>query len=90
MGPGGPLPWQVENEPAVPCQPGGISLSWRHQAQHCQARKGLSCFALHWGSLTLNAGGSFGVQHHNIRSKAMKKCAKEAMKMVKGLGGEAV
>ncbi|KAJ7426116.1 hypothetical protein WISP_18846 [Willisornis vidua] len=55
------------NMSAVPWQPGGTIMSWGASGKASPAGqgRGLSCSALHWGSLTLYIVCSFG--HHNIR-----------------------
>ena len=83
-------PWQAEHEPAVPWQPGGPALSWGASGTASPARqeRGLSHSALHWGSLTSSAGGSFG--GHNVRKTLSCWLPKEDHKDGEWSGGEAV
>lgn len=80
--------WQVVTS-ALAARRALVSWGVSGTASSAQKQRRLSCSALHWGSLTLTAGGSSGC--HNIRrisNLSVLSVQREGTKMVEGLKGK--
>lgn len=81
---GSPGPWQVERESAVPWQPVGTSMSWRHYVKYPWSGRGLSCSAL---QPHLKCWGQFGAPQYKKDIKPLDSIQRRVTRMVKSLEG---